>query len=316
MQFWNTVGMGTLSGMFTGPAQGLSSRARLDALGARVGVGSFAEPESPFEGSAFMMGRGPQFPGSALDRLRGLMFANMQDREGMMMEFQQKLTTMKQNFFESHSYETVMGQDGKPHVQLDEQGKPKVVDGKETQLHQEARQEYETSAQETLKETHTNEKETFLKEEKQQIMNFLQNNRSDLGNPAVQNELQKLILLTQKKALKLKQDQDEETWKVDLPTEDMKILVDDETRMIREKEKKHQDIEDASQEARELIMYQEELNKQLKEEKDKVFSKERDEVFLKGPEAFLKPPPPPPLSSVLPPYLTEALYNMGIYSLD
>jgi len=315
MQFWNTAGMGTLSGMFTNASQGLSSRARLDALGARIGVGNYAEPESPFEGSAFL-GKGPQFPGSALDRLRGLMFANMQEREGMMNEFQQKLSSMKNEFFESHSYETVMGQDGKPHVQLDGQGKPTVVNGKETQLHQEAREEYETNAKETLKEAHTNEKETFLKEEKQQIMNFLQENKHDLGNPAVQNELQKMILLTQKKALKLKQDQEEAVWKVDLPTEDMKLLADDETRKIREQEKKHQDVEDASQDAKELIMYQEEVNRQLKEEKDKLFSKERDEAFLRGPEAYLKPPPPPPLSSVLPPYLTEALYNMGIYSLD
>jgi len=315
MQFWNSVGMGTLSGMFTGAGQGLFSRARLDALGARVGLSQYTEPESPFEGSAFL-GKGPQFPGSSLDRLRGLMFANMQEREGMMMEFQQKLTSMKQEFFESHSYETVMGQDGKPHVQLNEQGKPKVVDGKETKLHQEARQEYETNTQETTKEVHAREKETFLKEEKQQIMNFLQSNKNDLGNPAIQNELQKLILQTQKKALKLRQDQEEEIWKIDLPTEEMKVFVDDETRRIREQEKKHQDIEDASQDARELIMYQEELNKQLKEEKDRLFSKSNDEVFLKGPEAYLKPPPPPPLSSVLPPYLTEALYNMGIYSLD
>jgi hypothetical protein len=314
MQFWNTVGMGSLSGMISGAGRSLTSKAQLASLDARIGAGQFAE--SPFEASSALLGRAPSFPGSAMDRLRNIMFSHMASREDATNELANKLLLMKEEFFESHSFETMIGENGKPQVVLDENGKPKILQGKENPLQQAARQEFEAVSKDGMNETHANEKESFLKEEKQQIQTFLQTHRNDLGNPAVQVELQKMILLTQKKALKLQKDHEEESWKVDLPTEDMKAFVDEEGQKMRHMEKEQKDIEDASQEARELIMYQEELNTLAREERDKQQTRDKDEVFLKGPSAFLKPPPPPSLSEALPPYLTEALYNMGIYSVD
>jgi hypothetical protein len=317
MQFWNTVGMGSLSGMLSGAGRSLTSQAQLASLDARIGVGQFAEAQgSPFEGSSALMGKAPPFPGSAMDRLRNLMFSHMAAREDGANELANKLLLMKEQFFESHSLETMIGENGKPQVVLDEHGKPRIMEGRENPPQQVARQEYEAAAKDNLNEKHASEKESFLKDEKQQIQTFLQTHRSDLGNPAVQAELQKMILLTQKKALKLQKDHDEESWKVDLPTEEMKAFVDEEGQKLRHMEDEQKNIEDASQDARELIMYQEEVNTLAKEERENQHTKERDEVFLKGPSAFLKPPPPPSLSEALPPYLTEALYNMGIYSVD
>ncbi|MDQ7821898.1 MAG: hypothetical protein RDV48_03790 [Candidatus Eremiobacteraeota bacterium] len=318
MQFWNSVGMGTLSGMMMGSSRGIGSRGHLDALGARIGVGRFAEDahgDSPFDGSV-LMGKAPPFPSSSMDRLRSLMFAHMQARENATNEFAQKLNDMKEKFFESHSYQTAPNEEGQAKVLLNEQGQPTLMEGGEDAMQRASRQEFEASTRQALSDLHTNEKETFLQDEKQQIMNFLQNNRNELGNPSVQSELQKMILLTQKKALNLQRTQEEEIWKVDLPTDEMRAQADDEMQKLRKMDDEHQNVEDASREAQELIMYQEEVNAFLRDEKEKLQFQEKDEVFLKGPDAFLKPPPAPPLSSVLPPYLTEALYNMGIYSID
>lgn len=318
MQFWTNLDMGTLSGMIAGAGRGLTSRAQLASLDARIGVGQFGEShDSPFEGSALLMGkRGPKFPTGATDRLRDMLFAHMAARENLTNELAGRLLDMKMQFFESLHYETAMGPDGKEQVLLDQNGQPQLMHGKENPGQMAARQDFEESLHLSLTDRQSSEKETFLKEERQQIQNFLHTHRNDLGNPAVQNELQKMILLTQKKALKLKQTQDEEGWKLDLPSEEMKAFVDEEARKLREMEEKQRGIEDGSQEARELIMYQEELNRMLKEEKEQARSQEKDEVFLKGPAEFLKPPPPPPISEVLPPYLTEALYNMGIYAAE
>ncbi len=314
MQFWSNVGMGSLSGMVAGAGRGLTSSAQLASLGARLGFGMPGESQAMENPS--LLGRAPAYPESSMDRLRNMMAAHNAEREEFTNGLNSKLQDMKDNFFESHSYESMVGQDGKNHVAIYQDGKPRLNDQKETAEGKLARQEYEHFSSEELKGKQSVEKETFLKEEKQQVQNFLQNNRNELGNPAVQNELQKMILLTQKKGPKIQSDQEVEKLKVDLPTEEMKQFVDQEAQKLQEMEKKHQNVEDASQEARELIMYQEEMNSFLKDEKEKLQFAEKDEVFLKGPQEFLKPPQPPSLASLLPPYLTEALFNMGIYSID
>jgi hypothetical protein len=311
--------MGSLTGMMATAGRGLTSREQLASLDARIGVGQFAESsghESPFEGSALLMGRGPRFPVSAGDRLREMLFAHLAARENFTNELSAKLLDMKEQFFESFHYESTPDQEGKEQVVLDQSGRPQLAHGRENPMQRAARQDYETVLQQAYGDKHAGEKEKFIKEERQQLTNFLQMHKYDLGNPAVQAELQRMILLTQKKALKLQQSQEEESWKLTLPTEEMYTFVDDEAKKLRDMEEKQREVEDGSQEARELIMYQEELNMMLKEERQKAQSQEKDEVFLKGPGAFLKPPTAPALSTVLPPYLTEALYNMGIYSLD
>jgi hypothetical protein len=315
MQFWNTMGMASLSGMVTGAGRGITSGAQLAMLGARIGIGQFAENQEHGD-TLGLLNKAPSFPESSMDRLRNMMCNHSAEREEFGNEMGQKLKNMKDGFFESHSFESVMGQDGKPHVTLDQNGKPNLLAQPENPEARVAREEFENYNKTVLTEKQATEKETFLHDEKQQIQNFLQANRNDLGNPSIQGELQKMLLLTQKKGLKIQQDQEAEHMKIDLPTEDMKLFVDDETKKLREMEKKHQNVEDASQEARELIMYQEQVNEFIKDEKEKNQFAEKDEVFLKGPQAFLKPQEPPSLAKVLPPYLTEALYNMGIYSID
>lgn len=271
---------------------------------------------SAFDNSPALARKAPEFPESAFERLRNMMESNQQSRDGVSGQLQKTLSGMKEKFFESYSYKTETGPDGKPKLLLDEQGRPQLMQGKENFAQRVARQEHESATKQAYTDFHSNTKESFLGSERQQVMNFLQNHRNELQNPAVQQELQKMLADSQKKGQQLKREQEGQLWELDLPTEEMREVARKELKRLHNMEDEHKKMEDSSAEAHELIMYQEEINAIAVEERKKLQFSEKDEAFLQGMDSLLKPPAEPTLAELLPPYLTEALYNMGIYAIE
>lgn len=269
-----------------------------------------------FDRSPVLDRKAPQFPETAFERLSNMMRSNQQTREGVSQNLSRELSNMKEKFFESYSYKTEQGQDGKPKLSYDQQGRPQLQSGKEQFQQRIARQEHETTTKQAYKEYHSNIKDSFLNNEKQQVQNFLQTHRNELGNPAIQQELQKMLAESEKKALKLQKDLDDQLKELDLPTEEMREYAKKESKKLREMEDEHKKMEDSTDEARELIMYQEEMNALAMEEKQNLKMTAQDEAYFNGLSSMLKPPSEPTLADMLPPYLVNSLYSMGIYAID
>ncbi len=269
-----------------------------------------------FERSSVLDRKAPAFPESAFARLSSMMSSNQQLRDGASQQLSRQLSDMKEKFFESYSYKTEQGADGKPKLVYDAQGRPTLMNGKEQFQQRIARQEHEATTKQAYSDYHSSVKESFLNGEKHQVQSFLQAHRHELGNPAVQQELQKMLAESEKKGLKLKRELDDQMWELDLPSEEMRDVAKKEAKKLRQMEDEHKKMEDSSAEAHELIMYQEEMNALAIEEKQKLQFSEKDEAFLQGANSMLKPPAPPSLAELLPPYLVNSLYSMGIYAID
>lgn len=270
-----------------------------------------------FERNKFLEQNAPKFPESAFERLNKMMNNNQLMRSEAQKNFKQQLSDMKNKFFESYGYETEKGSDGKPKLALDQQGRPKFVNGKETFQQRIARQEHEENTKQVFKEYHNNIKDSFLASERQKVQTFLQTHRNELQNPEIQQELKQMLAETEKKALKLTRELDDQMLQLDLPTEEMRDVAKKESKKLQQMEDEHKKMEDSSDEAHELIMYQEEMNAFTIEEKKKLAMSENNDNFLDMKGMMMKSAAAQPtLAELLPPYLVTSLYNIGIYSID
>jgi len=260
----------------------------------------------------------PPFPNDAADRLNQKQQTNADQRQTFLQETKSELEEFKTGFFEDHHLETEKSPDGKERVALNQEtGRPTVQAGKENPEQKVARESFERTGKETLKQEQTTQRETLVRDEKQQLTTFLQNHKPDLGNPAVQSELQKMIMLSHKKALALSRKQEEEDLKFDLYSSEQVAHADGKIAKLRQMEERHAAEEDSSPEAGELLNHQQDLAELLRQKREEAKQVALEESFLRGKPRFetLSGDNEVDLATVLPPYLSNALYNMGIYSV-
>ncbi len=262
----------------------------------------------------------PPFPNEAANNLLTMQQQNASVRSGFMNQTQQELSDMKQQFFSENHLETTQAQtpDGQTQdqVALNEQGQPQVASGAETPQQSVARQNFESNTRSQLADKHDQQTQKFVEQQKQDFTQFLQANKPELGNPAVQAELQKMLILSHKKALGLRNRQQEEGLKCDLYSPEQVAVADDKLGQLRGMEDQHAQMEDESPEAGELYQHQQDLAELLRQKRDEAQRTKLEEAFLNGPPRFSSEGSQSvDVATVLPPYLSNALYNMGIYSV-
>ena len=263
----------------------------------------------------------PPVPEQAAARLGQMQQEHAEERTAFMNDTKDTLQDMKDGFFAFNHLETneEKGSDGQAHLQVarNEQGQPQVKSGPETQQQRVAREEFETDTRSKLEEKHETQRETLVKEERENVQTFLAQNKPDLGNPAVQGELQKMIMLSHKKAQAMGRQQEEEMLKSDLYSKDQMEVADAKLGQKRQMEERQAEEEDNSPEAQELLGHQQDLAELLRQKRDEVQREKLEQAFLNGPPRFGAQPPDKEVdvAEVLPPYLSNALYNMGIYSV-
>lgn len=259
----------------------------------------------------------PPFPDKAAQGLAQMQQNNYQARQEFMGNADKEMQEMKDNFFSFNHLETEENPEtGEHQVALSDDGKPQVADGGETPDQKTARTTYEDSKNDQLADSHQQQQDQFNQQERDNIQQFLQNNKPDLGNPAVQAELQRTLLQSQKKALNLSRDQQGELIKANLYTPEQNELADAQLGQLRQMEDEHAQMEDNSPEAGELYQHQQDLADLLRQKRDEAQQASLEEAFLKGPPRFSASSDKEiDVAEVLPPYLSHALYNMGIYSV-
>lgn len=261
----------------------------------------------------------PPYPESAHQNLQRMQEEHQQQRNQLGANLKQQVDDMKQEFFANNHYEIKPGPDGKPEVALNEQGQPNVQKGPEQPEHREARESFEGNKRNALAQRQSTEKDQFLTDQRQNVQNFLQANAAALDNPAVQAQLQQLIVTTQKKAFQLQQNHEDERWKDDLPPDsEIAATVEGGLAQMRNLEQQQAQTEENSPDMKDMMDHEQSLAAMLTEQKELARSQKEDTSFLQDPRKMMASSNQvnPDFSQVLPSYLTNALYNMEIYEID
>ncbi len=170
----------------------------------------------------------------------------------------------------------------------------------------------------TLTAKHSDQTQQFMADEKSNIQQFVAQNKPDLANPAVQQQLHNMLMESQKRALNLTTEQEREMLKHDAYTPEMETnvdnYIDNKSRLRDEQARKEEDSEDAAA----LYQHQQDLAMVLQQKKDELNESAMQSSFLKGPPRFGgngNGSGTVDVANVLPPYLSQALYGMGIYQV-
>lgn len=328
MAFWAALGVGmlvnTVGGMIGGggPSRAdamrqhdASMKSLRNTLNQTTGMVT-QRRESPVQSRFSFDFEPPPFPQQSFDNLQQMQQQHGQQRQAFTDQLKQQVAQAKEQFFAENHYETADGPDGKPKVQVGEDGQPQVRQGAENPTQKVAREEYEGGKRQQLADQQTTQKDAFLNKERQDVQRFLADNQNNLANPQVQAELTRMVVGTQKRAFGLQQQHEDERWKVDLPPhEETVAMVDDNLAQLRQMEKDHAKAEEQSQDMQSIMDHEQKVAALLGEQKMVAQQQKAEEAFLKDPrQAFAALQAPPDFAEVLPSYLTNALYNMGIYS--
>lgn len=325
MAMWAVMGVGLLINTIQGLTQGNQMRNQIqqmqrqtDAMKGNLDLLQRDEPElkSPITFDFKV----PDYPEKSFNNLQQMQTQHYGERQNLQQNLQNELGQMKQEFFEENHYATKFGNDGKPEVALDQQGRPQVEKGPENPQQRLAREGFETAKRNELATKHADQRESFTKNETTNVKQFLAQNQGALHDPILQGELQRMVVDSKKKALKLQQDQEDERWKIDLPpTGEILAKADSGLSQLRDMEQRHAQAEEGSEDLQALLDYDRDMAQAMAAEREAARSQKQQDNFLMDPRQMMAAANAQPknenFSEVLPAYLTNALFDMGIYSV-
>lgn len=259
----------------------------------------------------------PPFPQKNFENLQQMQQGHAAQRQAQTDAMKNQVAQMKDRFFAENHYETAEGPDGKQHVQTDQEGRPQVAKGPETPQQKLVREEFDAGRRQQLSERQDVQKDAFLGKEKQDVQKFLAQHQDNLTSPQVQAELTRMMLDTQKRAFGLQQQHEDERWKVDLPpSEEMALAIEADLAELRQMEREQAAREEQSPDMLALMQHEQDVAILLGEQKQVAQRQRLEENFLMDPrKAMASASPPVDFGEVLPSYLSNSLYNMGIYTV-
>lgn len=248
----------------------------------------------------------PPFPEKYAKNFQNTQLEQLAMRENFSNKFKADLFETKENYFRQNHYETKDGS-----VSLRADGKPIVTDSGENSAQRTARLKYEQTLKQDLAQNHIDTKEKFLSQERSSMLAFLNDNVGNLANPIIQGEIQQRLIETQKKALKIAREQDEEIAKVDLPIAEMEGFLETNIRKLHQMEDEHFAMQQNSFEGKILKEYQDSLTNALTIKKEEIKDMIFEQDLLQKPAYYAKPD----LAATIPPHLLDALAALEIYNL-
>ena len=264
----------------------------------------------------------PEYPEENFNNLQEMQLGHLDARQAFTEQLSNDLQSAKTAFFENNHYETKVADDGKNQVALNEEGQPNVKQGAENGEQKLARLTFEGQKKAELSDKHQQQKETFLNKERENFKEFLAMHRDQLQNPAIQNELQRMVVNTKKKSLELQQNQEDERWRVDMPpSEEIASRLDTGLKQLREMDQRHLQAEEESPDAKALLEYDQKVAAILYDHKQRARQEreQNDGGLMLDPRKMMAAvqarQQPRDVGEALPSYLTNALYELGVYSV-
>lgn len=324
---WAVMGVGMLFNAIKGNQQAAQMRemqqaqqAQNQAMLKSMQAQQRAMNESPFASMLQIQTGLPDYPEQSFANLQNMQSQHMDARQTFVQSLDQELQQAKTAFFEEKHYDTKLGADGKREVATREDGKPVVKQGPETPETKLPRLAFEGQKKSELQDLHNQQKDSFLAKERESFKEFLAQNREQLGNPYVQGELQRMVVNTRKKSLELQQSQEDDRFRVDMPpSEEIAAKIDNGMKKLHDLDRQHVEAEENSEDAKELMEHDQQVAAILYEEKQKAQQEKNDGDFLLDPRKMMAAAQqrnqPRDVGQVLPSYLTNAMYDLGIYSV-
>ena len=260
------------------------------------------------------------YPEQAYNNLNELQNKNLSERMGLEKNLRKDFGQLKDQFFKDNHYDTEFGAQGKGRVLTDAKGKPQVRGGAESPQHKMVRQHFESSQRLALANKHGAEMDSLTRQEASKVRGFLSEKAALLGDAGVQQELQKMIVTSKKKALKLQQNQDEERWRADMPpTKEIQEAVGVGLQNLRQMEARHVEAEEVSPDQQIILDFEKEFAANMADERARAAVRRDQDKFLMDPMKMMARakagPPTRRFDEVLPGYLTANLFEMGIYDM-
>jgi len=324
---WAIMGVGMLFNALQGNSQAAQAREMQQAQQAEtqkmlksMQTQQQTMNETPFSAMLQIQTGLPEYPEENYNNLQEMQLGHMDARQSFTDQLQNDLQSAKTAFFENNHYETKLGSEGRPQVATDESGKPKVAQGKEMPEQKTVRLGFESEKKAEASDRQTAQKEQFLSKERENFKEFLAMNREQLHNPYIQGELQKMVVSSRKKSLELQQNHEDENIRIDLPPdEQIAAKVDQGMAQLRELDRKHIQAEEDSPDAKALLEHEQKVASILYDHKQRAQQEKGDADFLMDPRKMVAAAQakkqPRDVGQVLPSYLTNHLYDMGIYSV-
>lgn len=258
------------------------------------------------------------YPEKAYKNLNEMQSKHLQERHQYEGQLRKELGGVKEEFFKKNHYATDFGSQGKTRVTTDGSGKPVVRNGAETPELRSARQNFESTQRLNLANKHGAQLDSLVKQEAGTVRSFLAENAALLGDAGVQQELQKMIVNGKKKALNLQQEHEEELWRSDMPpTGEIQEMVGTKLQGMREMEQRHVQAEEQSVDHQILLDFERDFAANMADERARAAALKDENKFLMDPRKMMLQakagPPKKRFDEVLPGYLTESLFQMGIY---
>ena len=145
-------------------------------------------------------------------------------------------------------------------------------------------------------------------------------NRDKLDNPYVHGELQKMVVNTKKKSLDLQQQHEDERWRADMPpSEEIAVKLDNGLKTLHDMDREHVQAEEDSPDAKELMEHDQKVAAILYDHKKNAQQEKTEENFTMDPRKMMamaqQRREPRDVGQALPSYLTNAMYDLGVYSV-
>ena len=325
---WAVMGVGMLFNAIQGNAQNARMREMMATQQAEtqkmlksMQTQSKAMNEVSFDKMFELQTGMPEFPEKSFANLQNMQAEHMEARQAFSDQLNQDLQSAKTAFFEGNHYETKLGAEGRPEVATNDKGEPQVGQGKENSDQRVARATFENQKKSELNEKHSLQKEQFVNKERENFKEFLAMNREQLNNPYVQGELQRMVVNTKKKSLDLQQGHEEDRWRVDMPpSEEIAVKLDTGLKQLREMDQKHIEAEENSEDTKTLVDHDQKVAAILYEERQSARQeRQQEDNFTMDPRKMMaaaqRRNEPRDVGEVLPSYLTNAMYDMGIYQV-
>lgn len=324
---WAVMGVGMLFNAIQGNSQAAQARemqasqqAEMQKMMKSMQQQQQAMNETPFSNMLQIQTGLPEYPEENFNNLQNMQLGHMDARQAFSEQLDQDLQTAKTAFFQDNHYETQLGDDGRHKVAQNEQGQPNVKQGAENQDQKLARLSYEGERKSELNEKQSAQKEQFINKERENFKEFLAQNRERLENPYVHNELQKMVVATKKKSLELQQNHEDERWRVDMPPDEkIAAQLDSGLQKLHQMDQEHVAAEENSEDAKVLMEHDQKVAGILYEHKRNAQQERSEDNFTLDPRKMMavaqQRKQPRDVGEALPSYLTNALYDLGVYSV-
>jgi len=129
-----------------------------------------------------------------------------------------------------------------------------------------------------------------------------------------------MVVATKKRSLDLQQNQEDERWRVDMPpSEEIAAKLDSGLQKLHTMDRDHLAAEENSEDAKALIDHDEKVAGILYDHKKRAQDEKAEDNFALDPRKMMamaqQRREPKDVGKSLPSYLTNAMYELGVYSV-